>query len=102
MKGNFLQLFIFTEYLIVQYISSPVMQQAIRFWDAILSKLLTDPRCPPIIKVANQTAREYLKKLVDFTSQFVQVNNVQHKPKNRWYKLLKLIVQIQCNTLMVD
>ena len=59
------------------------MQQAIRFWDAILSKLLTDPRCPPIIKVANQTAREYLKKLVDFTSQFVQVNNVQHKPKNR-------------------
>lgn len=72
MNGNLLQLMIFTQYLISQYISSPVMQNAIRFWDTILTRFINDPRCPPVVKTADQKVREYLNKLVGFTNQFVK------------------------------
>lgn len=80
MSGNVFQLLIFTQYLVSQYISSPLTQQAIRFWDTIIIRLINDPRCPPIIKLADKKVREYLQKLVVFTNQFIKP---QPQPKSK-------------------
>ena len=72
LKGNLIHLLIFTQYLESQYLSSPIMHQAVRFWDTIISRLLNDPRCPPAVRFVDQKAREYLGKLVGFTRQFVE------------------------------
>lgn len=87
MKGNLFQLMVFTQYLVSQYISSTMMQQAIRTWDTIITRLINDPRCPPAAKVVDKKMREYLKKLVGFTTQFVkpvpiQQSSSQRKPKH--------------------
>ena len=80
MTGNLIHLLVFTQYLVSQYISSPIMNNAILFWDGMIVKLLNDPRCPPYAKIANQKVREYLQKFVLFTTQFVKPQ-VQTKNK---------------------
>lgn len=72
MKGNLIHLLVFTQYLTSQYILSPNTTQAILFWDTIVSRLLNDPRCPAIVKTGIVKLREYLDKLVVFTSQFLK------------------------------
>lgn len=71
-QGNFIHLLVFTQYLTSQYLASPVMNQAVRFWDTFISRLLADPRCPPAVKLVDQKVREYLGKLAGFTRQFVE------------------------------
>jgi hypothetical protein len=72
MTGNLIHLLVFTQYLVSQYISSPIMKQAILFWDGMIFKLLNDPRCPPYVKIADKKVREYLQKFVIFTNQYVK------------------------------
>ena len=72
MTGNLVHLLVFTQYLVSQYISSPIMSHAILFWDNIITKLLNDPRCPPTVKLVDQKVREYLQKLILFTNQFIK------------------------------
>lgn len=80
MTGNLIHLLVFTQYLVSQYISSPIMSHALIFWNGMIVKVLNDPRCPHYIKIANQKVREYLQKLVLFTSQYVKPQ-VQVKTK---------------------
>ena len=72
LQGNFIQLIVFTQYLVSQYISSPNMTHAVRFWDTIFIRLINDSRCPPILKLFDQKIREGLNKLVVFTGQYVK------------------------------
>lgn len=72
MTGNLIHLLVFTQYLVSQYISSPIMSQALLFWDGMIIRLLNDPRCPPYVKIADKKVREYLQKFVVFTNQFVK------------------------------
>ena len=86
MKGNLVHLLVFTQYLVSQYLSSPIMNHAVRFWDNILVKLLNDPRCPPAVKMVDQKVREYLQKWLGFTNQFVRPQPVtanQTRPTER-------------------
>lgn len=86
MNGNLVHLLVFTQYLVSQYISSPIMNHAILFWDGIIVKLLNDPRCPPAVKMVDQKVREYLQKLIGFTSQYVRPQPVaaqQTRPPQR-------------------
>lgn len=78
-RGNLIHLLVFTQYLTSQYLTSPMMTQAVQFWDSLVSRLLNDPRCPPAIKLVEVKIREYLGKLVGFTRQFVQI---EKKPKH--------------------
>lgn len=71
-QGNLIQLLVFIQYLTSQYLTSPVMNQAIRFWDTIISRLLNDPRCPGTVKLVDQKVRGYLGQLAGFTRQFIE------------------------------
>ena len=53
------------------------MNQAVHFWDTIISRILSDPRCPPAIKFVDLKAREYLEKLAQFTRQFSAIEKAQ-------------------------
>lgn len=68
-KGSFIQLAVFTQYLVVQYSLSPVMKSAIITWDQIIHRLIADPRCPPAIKAAEVHVKDFLSRLSATTTQ---------------------------------